>query len=295
MLLPVCTVLKRFCATLCFPAFFCFFFQREMAASDNEYSTTEKQSEQESNTLIAVLSSMKASFDSGYSLLQELVSHKRSSPYDEPRTSKSCTASQKANVMSSDEDENDASEKANTQHYHDASEADALSLFGGGDIDEIDDTVLEDMEDGDFDNASLLSAISSFLSCSQDTGPPIASGLAELVNGKFNAEYSAERRKEILQKYKKPSNCDNVLVPKVNEEIWGKLPANAKRSDIRTSALQDTLVKVSSAIVCTTDKLLEHREKKTIPCYKALLNPLLDSVALLGHVCTELSYKRRDA
>ena len=153
-----------------------------------------------------------------------------------------------------------------------SSEADTLSLFGGGDIDEIDDTVLEDMGDGDSDNASL-SAISSFLSCSQDTSPPIASGLAELVNGKFNAEYSVEKRKEVLQQYKKPSNCDNVLVPKVKEEIWGKLPKNAKRSDIRTSALQDTLVKVSTAIICTTDKLLEHREKKTIPSYKALINP----------------------
>lgn len=83
------------------------------------------------------------------------------------------------------------------------------------------------MEDGDSDNASLLSAISSFLSCSQDTGPPITSGLAELVNWKFNADYSVEKRKEILQKYKKPSNCDNVLVPKVNEESWGKLATNA--------------------------------------------------------------------
>ena len=52
---------------------------------------------------------------------------------------------------------------------------------------------------------------------------------------------------------------------------------------------------MSSAIICTSDQLLEHREKKTIPSYKALINPLLDSVALLGHVCTELSYKRRDA
>ena len=134
-----------------------------MAATDNEDSTTEKQSEQESSTLISVLTGMRASIDSGNSLLQELVSHKRSSPDDELQTSKrrkSCSASQKAIAMSSDEDENDASEEANTQHHHDASAADALSLFGG-DIDEIEDTVLEDMEDGDTDNASLLSAISS--------------------------------------------------------------------------------------------------------------------------------------
>ena len=72
-------------------------------------------------------------------------------------------------------------------------------------------------------------------------------------------------------------------------------PHKCQRSDIRTSALQDTLVKVSIAIICTTDKLLGHREKKTIANYKALINPLLDSVALLGYVCTELSYERRDA
>ena len=152
ILLPFCTVLKRFCARSCVFPRFTVFFQREMAATDNEDSTTEKQSEQESSTLIAVLSSMKASIDSGNSLLQELVSHKRSSPDHEPKTSKrrkSCTASRKVNVMSSDEDENDASEKANTLHHHDASEADALSLFRGGDIDEMDDTVLEDMENGD--------------------------------------------------------------------------------------------------------------------------------------------------
>ena len=206
-----------------------------MAATDNEDSTTEKQSEQESSTLISVLNSMKASIDSGNSLLQELVSHKRSSPGDIIQTSKRrkfFSASQKANAMSSDEDETDASEEANTQHHHDTSAADALSLFGGGDIDEIEDTILEDMENGDSDNASLLSAISSSLSCSQDTGPPIANGLAELVNRKFNAEYSL-KRKEILQKYKKPSNCDNVLVLKVNEEIWSKLPANAQTSELQ--------------------------------------------------------------
>ena len=73
-----------------------------------------------------------------------------------------------------------------------------------------------------------------------------------------------EKRKEILQKYKKPSNCDNVLVPKVNEEIWSKRPAKAERSGIRTSALQDTLVKVSeSTIICKSDELLEHGPSTT--------------------------------
>ena len=53
------------------------------------------------------------------------------------------------------------------------------------------------------------------------------------------------------------------------------------------SVLQDTLIKVSSAIVVTVEDLLSHREKKTSPNYRSLLPRLTDSVAL--HVNKELS------
>ena len=61
------------------------------------------------------------------------------------------------------------------------------------------------------------------------------------------------------------------------------------------SVLQDTLLKVSSAIIVTVDDLLGHREKKTSPNYKTLIPRLTDSIALIGHVHKELSFKRRDA
>ena len=116
-----------------------------MATTDSNDSTTGKESEQESSTLITAQNSMKASIVSGNSLLQQRVSHKWSSPENETKTTKqrkSYMASQKANEMSSGKAKNNASENANTKHHHDASEADALSLFGGGDNDETKDTVL---------------------------------------------------------------------------------------------------------------------------------------------------------
>ena len=60
-----------------FPRFSGVFFSKANGrhCSDNKDSTTEKQSEQEASTLISVLTGMKASIDSGNSLLQELVSH----------------------------------------------------------------------------------------------------------------------------------------------------------------------------------------------------------------------------
>ena len=66
-------------------------------------STMENQSEQGSSTLIAVLNSMKASIGSRNGLLRELISHKRSSPDDEKRTSKRRT---QCPQTASDEDEN---------------------------------------------------------------------------------------------------------------------------------------------------------------------------------------------
>ena len=90
------------------------------------------------------------------------------------------------------------------------------------------------------------------------------------------------------------SNCTELFEPKVNPEIGGIL-ANSKRSDIRMSVLQDTLIKLSSAIVVTVEDLLSHREKKTSHNYRSLIPRLTDSVALLGHVNKELSFKRRDA
>ena len=107
------------------------------------------------------------------------------------------------------------------------------------------------------------------------------------MNDKFQTEHSVEKSKELLKKYKIPSNCTEIFVPNVNSEIWGNLSANCKRSD--------TLLKVSGALVVTVDDLLSRREKKTPPNYKTLIPGLTDSVALIGHVNKELSFKRRDA
>ena len=71
------------------------------------------------------------------------------------------------------------------------------------------------MENGDSDNVGLLSAFSSFLTSSQDTGRPIASDLvAELVNGKFNVEYCVEKRKEFSRNIRSQVIVTMCLFPK---------------------------------------------------------------------------------
>ena len=99
---------------------------------------------------------------------------------------------------------------------------DALSLFGNY---RLVDEPLEPEED--LSNDELLSQVTTSLSSSYESGPLVSDKLSKLVNDKFHSEYSTDKRKEILQKYKTPSNCTELFLPKVNPEIWGNLSANS--------------------------------------------------------------------
>ena len=169
-------------------------------------------------------------------------------------------ASEKAKTTTLHEVHDSASDEAHgdstsDEAHHTLQNGDALSLFGDGSLNE---EQLEPFDD--LDNDELLTQTTTFLSSSDKYDPPVSEKLSKLVNDKFQTEYSVEKRKDLLKKYKIPSNCTEFFVPKVNLEIWGNLSANSKRSDIRMSVLQGTLLYVSSALFVTVHDLLSHRE-----------------------------------
>ena len=59
---------------------------------------------------------------------------------------------------------------------------------------------------------------------SEDGGPRILEQLAKMVSAKFSTEFDQQKRslKNILEKYEVPKNCESLLVPTVNQEIWAK-------------------------------------------------------------------------
>ena len=128
-----------------------------------------------------------------------------------------------------------------------------------------------------------------------ETGPPISEHLANVAANKITTDYDLDQRKEVLSKYKASQNCDELYVPRINPEIWGKLKPFARKKDIKVSVFQDILVKVASAIFLVTEDLFQSRARKSELNYRVLISRLIDSVALLGHANKELSFTRKKA
>jgi hypothetical protein len=163
---------------------------------------------------------------------------------------------------------------------------DLVSLFAGDDFNPSD----EDTSD----NADLLTDIDSALSSATEKGPPICEHLAKIFDQRLSDEIDRAKLKTIVSKYKSPQNCEELYLTIVNQEIWSQLPTHAKKADIRVANLQDTLLGGISASLISVNELLECRAKKTLPDYKGLITQLVDSIALTGFVCKELSYRRCD-
>lgn len=98
--------------------------------------------------------------------------------------------------------------------------------------------------------------------------------------------------KKHFQTYNRPKNCNALVVPLVNHEIWTQLPANARKNDLNLSHTQRALVKAEVAVLHTANSQLEGtRAAQTGQevCY------CTDAIALIGHVNRELTLRRRAA
>ena len=67
------------------------------------------------------------------------------------------------------------------------------------------------------------------------TDEAVAEKLAHIANKCWLQRLSDEKLKEKLEKCPRPINCNKIVVPKVNPEIWGKLSRQAKGNDLQSA------------------------------------------------------------
>ena len=71
-------------------------------------------------------------------------------------------------------------------------------------------------------------------------GPAIDKGLAEVVNECFRSVGQSREVQKLKEKFIRPSNVDNLQLPKVEPIIWYRISDKGKATD---AAVQKTLSK----------------------------------------------------
>lgn len=118
----------------------------------------------------------------------------------------------------------------------------------------------------------------------------ITPGLAKAVNAALTVKANADNLKVFEDKYFRPENCENLVVPKVNKDIWSKLPRSAHMIDSKMQDVQRYFVKGIIPLV----ELAEQAGKATQPIDPTQLkDTLCSSLCLLGHGFLGFSHRRR--
>ena len=144
-------------------------------------------------------------------------------------------------------------------------------------------------------NANLLDEIDAALEDGNVNGPEISAKLATIINKRFEKKLSGDKLKDKLKQYETPKNCDKLVVPRVNVEVWRQLNAYQKRQDIRFTHIQTALIKAATAMAQLSDSLLSAKANDNPIDYSGMITKATDAVALIGHSAYEISLKRREA
>lgn len=166
------------------------------------------------------------------------------------------------------------------------------------DLDNLEESLLADSDkdepETEVDN-DLLNTIASELSTEEKLGEKIDDKLAEIVDGRFKAKLTPELQKSKFEAYNRPQNCDNLVVPTINSEIWNKLPQEAMKADLKLQHIQRAVVKAATAAARAAELLLQAKKAPSAEKLSQAVRNCTDSIALCGHASREIALRRRNA
>ena len=140
----------------------------------------------------------------------------------------------------------------------------------------------------------LLDEIAQSLNETEPTGDPVSEKLALIANKRWNHKLSDDQLKEKAEKYPRPANCDKVVCPRINPEIWAKLPRPARSDDHKLFRVQAQLGTVTNLVVQATDMLLKAKSDPKKLKIDDLVRMNTDAVALISHTSHEIAQRRRE-
>ena len=244
--------------------------------SDKNEATTAKSMPEVLTSLVGKVETMSSKIFNMDKSIKKLQSNRDASCSNEGPSKKQCLTAQ---IEVEEDDDNSDAEGLRRRNEPDADSANEGHMS---------DTRVRLKHD------ALLQEISYDLEQEEEVGGTINQQLADIVKKRWSTKLPETKQKEKMEKYSRPSNCEKLIVPRVNAEIWDKLDNKTKHNDLRATSTQKILAKVGSILTFTTDKLLQMRNAAS-PDVDQLITMNADALALVGHTMCELSMRGRDA
>lgn len=141
--------------------------------------------------------------------------------------------------------------------------------------------------DSDIDNDELQE-MQKLYDDSDNVSVKIHDKLAENINLSFRKKLSKENQNSMMDKFKRPENCHNMTVPKVNIEFWEEANSAARAKDIQLARAQSLLTKAAVPLTQMAQKCLEKRKKDIS------ISECTDAMVLLSSAFTEITQLRRE-
>ena len=139
-------------------------------------------------------------------------------------------------------------------------------------------------------NSKLLQDLANTFEEEDNTGEKIQQQLADVCLKRWGKKLSPEKIKTLLNKYNRPSNCDDMKGKKVNPEIWSQLNSRKRKTDLLLSNIQQIIRKVTFVSLHTSNILVQNPG----PSISQMIMHSVDSIAMLGHLNAQISQFRRD-
>ena len=140
-------------------------------------------------------------------------------------------------------------------------------------------------------DTKLLQNFTNSFDVDDATGEKVRQELADIALKWWGKKLSSEKIKSFVDKYKQPQNCPDIKGIKVNPEIWSQLNTKKRKTDLKLSNLQQIIRKVTFATLQTTNMLIHNSSD---PQNNKIMAQQVDTIAMLGHVNTQLAQLRRD-
>ena len=110
-----------------------------------------------------------------------------------------------------------------------------LTSFTDG-LDQTSETEQEDMD-------TFMQDLQQFFETGDSTGPDLEEKMATVVNSSLRVSVGEQKINDLCDKLLRPKNCEGLIVPKVNQEIWARLQRFTRNRDLAMQKIQLYLAK----------------------------------------------------